>query len=53
VFRGRLQPDLLLALTQAARTRDFDRLRWAGWRVGHSPRVTVVTAATPFPPLDP
>jgi pimeloyl-ACP methyl ester carboxylesterase len=55
VFRGRLKPDLLLALTQAARTRDFENLRWSGWRVVRSPKpkATVVTAKTAFPPLVP
>lgn len=50
-FTGKLQPDLLVCLTQAARTRDFDRLRWAGLRVGSKPKATVVTGKTPFPPL--
>lgn len=31
-FEGRLQPDLLLCLTQAAETLDFERLRWAALR---------------------
>jgi len=34
VFAGTLAPDLLVCLTQAARTLDFDRLRWAGVSVG-------------------
>lgn len=50
-FNAKLKPDLLLALLQAERTRDFDRLRWAGLRVGTKPRATVVTGKTPFPPL--
>lgn len=51
VFTGKLRPDLLVCLTQAARTRDFDRLRWAGLRVDGKPKATVVTGKTPFPPL--
>jgi predicted esterase len=51
VFTGKLQPDLFVCLTQAARTRDFDRLRWAGLRAGSKPKATVVTGKTPFPPL--
>lgn len=31
-FEGRLEPDLLLCLTQAAETHDFERLRWAALR---------------------
>jgi len=34
VFEGTLARDLDLCLSEAARTRDFDRLRWAGLRVG-------------------
>jgi predicted esterase len=30
MFDGRLEPDLLLCLTHAAETWDFERLRWAG-----------------------
>jgi hypothetical protein len=48
-----LKPDLLLCLTQAARTLDFDRLRWAGVRIGARLAAAPVTAATPFPPLLP
>lgn len=29
VFNGPVAPDLLVCLSQAARTYDFDRLRWA------------------------
>jgi hypothetical protein len=50
-FQGKLKPDLLVCLTQAERTRDFDRLRWAGLRVGNKPKATVVNGKTPFPPL--
>jgi hypothetical protein len=33
VFTGRIERDLGVALAQARRTRDFDRIRWAGVRV--------------------
>lgn len=33
VFEGGVDPDIGVALTQAVRTRDFDRLRWAGIRI--------------------
>jgi len=33
VFSGRIEPTLGVALAQARRTRDFDRLRWAGVRI--------------------
>ncbi|MEM9292307.1 MAG: prolyl oligopeptidase family serine peptidase [Acidobacteriota bacterium] len=33
VFTGLLQPDPLVAITQARRSLDFDRLRWAGLRL--------------------
>ncbi|UCF69349.1 MAG: hypothetical protein JSV80_08785, partial [Acidobacteriota bacterium] len=32
-FRGQIEPDLLICLLQAARTRDFERLHWAGLHV--------------------
>ncbi len=50
VFEGKLEPDLLVCLTQAARTYDFDRLRWAGLRFKSGSRTKVVTGDTPFPP---
>ena len=50
VFEDRLAPDLLICLTQAARTRDLDRLRWAGLRFKSGSRTRVVTGETPFPP---
>jgi pimeloyl-ACP methyl ester carboxylesterase len=34
VFAGTLAPDLLVCLSQAARTLDFDRLRWASVSLG-------------------
>lgn len=49
VFEGRLEPDLLLCLTEAARTWDFDRLRWSGLRFESGRKTTVVTARTPIP----
>jgi hypothetical protein len=50
VFEGVLARDLDLCLSEAARTRDFDRLRWAGVRVAADGAAALVTAATPFPP---
>ncbi len=52
-FEGAVEPDLLLCLTQAARTLDFDRLRWAGVRIDGRLTAARVTAAAPFPPLVP
>jgi pimeloyl-ACP methyl ester carboxylesterase len=49
-FEDKLTPDLSVCLTQAVRTYDFDRLRWAGLRFKSGARTTVVTADTPFPP---
>ncbi len=46
VFRGTLRPDLYVCLSQARRTYDFDRLRWAGLRYRSGSRVRVVGAAT-------
>jgi pimeloyl-ACP methyl ester carboxylesterase len=50
VFSGMLKPDLFLCLTQAARTLDFDRLRWAGLRIDARGKAEPVTASTVFPP---
>jgi pimeloyl-ACP methyl ester carboxylesterase len=49
-FEGQLTPDLFVCLTEAARTYDFDRLRWAGLRFKSGSKTQVVTADTPFPP---
>jgi hypothetical protein len=51
VFKDRLTPDLDVCLTQAARTYDFDRLRWAGLRFRSHGKTRVVTAKTVFPPV--
>jgi pimeloyl-ACP methyl ester carboxylesterase len=52
VFRGRLAPDPGLALAQARRTRDLDRLRWAGVRIDAAAGTArVVTADDPYPPV--
>jgi poly(3-hydroxybutyrate) depolymerase len=53
VFEAPLQPDLLVCLEEAARTFDFDRLRWAGVRVEARGAAEPVTGRTPFPPLLP
>jgi predicted esterase len=52
VFDGRLTPDLLVCLSQAARTYDFDRLRWAGLRYKSGSKLRPVTGRTEFPPAD-
>lgn len=49
VFEGRLEPDLFVCLSQAARTYDFDRLRWAGLRFKSGSKTCVVTGRTEFP----
>ena len=49
-FEGTLTPDLFVCLTQAARTYDFDRLRWAGLRFKSGSKTRMVTGHTPFPP---
>lgn len=51
VFAGKLKRDLYVCLAQAARTRDFERLRWAGLRVAASGEVKRVTGRTGFAPL--
>jgi pimeloyl-ACP methyl ester carboxylesterase len=52
VYRGRLAPDPGLALAQARRTRDLDRLRWAGVRIdAEAGTARVVTADEPYPPV--
>jgi pimeloyl-ACP methyl ester carboxylesterase len=49
-FEVKLQPDLYVCLSQAARTWDFDRVRWAGIRVRPSAgQPHVVTPKTSFP----
>jgi len=51
VFEGAVARDLDVCLSEAARTRDFDRLRWAGIRVAADGTARPVTGATPFPPV--
>jgi predicted esterase len=41
-FDGRIEPDLLLCLTQAAETWDFERLRWAGLKCMSGKKAVVV-----------
>ncbi|TWT44715.1 hypothetical protein RAS1_11310 [Phycisphaerae bacterium RAS1] len=50
-FAGTIEPDLLVCLTQAARTFDFERLRWAGFRYRSGKKLERVTGATEFPPV--
>jgi hypothetical protein len=51
VFAGKVDPNLAVALDQAALTRDFERLRWAGVRIDAAGNAKIVDAATVFPPL--
>ncbi len=51
VFAGQVAPSLAVALRQAATTRDFERLRWAGVRIDAEGKATVVDGATVLPPL--
>lgn len=53
VFAGKVAPSLGVALAQADRTRDFERLRWAGIRIDADGKASIVDAATAFPPLIP
>lgn len=46
-----LTPYLGVCLAQAKRTRDFDRLRWAGLRIDGDGTAIPVTMNTIFPPL--
>ena len=48
VFEGVLEPDLFVCLAQAARTYDFDRLRWAGLRFRSGHKARLVTGRTTF-----
>lgn len=50
-FDGLMESDLLVCLSQAARTYDFDRLRWAGFRNRSGRKLERVTGATTFPPV--
>lgn len=43
VFRGKVSRNLLLCLREAARTYDFDRLRWAGVRVSRTGTAKLLT----------
>lgn len=52
VFEGVVEPDLRVALAQAKRTRDLDRIRWAGIRIdAETGKARVVTAEDDFPPV--
>lgn len=42
VFAGKVSRDLYVCLTEAARTFDFDRLRWAGLQLTTGGRVTLI-----------
>lgn len=47
VFEGVLAPSLAICLQEAARTFDFDRLRWAGLNFDAGGKTKPVDAATP------
>ncbi len=47
----KIEPDLYVCLSQAARMWDFDRLRWAGVRIHSGGKPYVVTTKTRFPPV--
>jgi len=49
ILDERVEPDLAVCLSQAARTFDFDRLRWAGVRYKSGSRARPVTLETAFP----
>jgi hypothetical protein len=52
VFQGVVEPDLAVALSQARRTRDLDRIRWADIRIDtRTGKARVVTADDDFPPV--
>lgn len=50
VFSGMVEPDLAVALSQAVRTADFERLRWGGIRIVDG-IAHVVTSDDEFPDL--
>lgn len=49
-FEAILTPDLLVCLNEAARTYDFERLRWAGLRVRGGQKARVITGEMQLPP---
>lgn len=51
VYEGVLTPDLYVCLSQAARTYDLQRLRWAGLRFRSGKKTRLLTPETGFPPL--
>lgn len=51
VFSGKVEPNLAVLLNQAERTRDFERLRWAGIRIDAAGNAKIIDATTVFPPL--
>lgn len=51
VFEGEIKRDLYVCLTQAARTYDFDRLRWAGLRVTREGKAEWLTDKDNLPEL--
>ncbi|HKQ52546.1 MAG TPA: hypothetical protein VJT74_09265 [Pyrinomonadaceae bacterium] len=42
VFKGKVTRDLYVCLTEAARTFDFDRLRWAGLQLSKGSRAALI-----------
>ena len=49
VFQGEVKRDLYLCLTEAARTYDFDRLRWAGLQISRDGKATVLDGKLKLP----
>ena len=50
VFEGAVHPDLFVCLSQAQRTRDFERLRWAGFKFHSGKKLRMITGDMQFPP---
>jgi len=51
VFGAKVKPDLAVLLDRAERTRDFERLPWAGIRINAAGDAKILDAATVLPPL--
>ncbi|MCC6360729.1 MAG: hypothetical protein IT450_18480 [Phycisphaerales bacterium] len=49
-FSGELKPDVLLCLSEAAVTYDFDRLRWAGLKYVSGKKATILSGDEAFRP---
>lgn len=47
VFEGTVEPDLALCLSEAARTYDFERLRWAGLHIRSGAKARIIRSERP------